>query len=161
MRAEFRASWAVAIVIATALVWAPNAFAGDGIRTYPTCVAFEHRPDRDATCVQGDAWGGVLIAKREDLRYKLCVRGPGDDDCKRKKARQGKPSPVAFFRDTVGTYSLEVEGRWAGARQGPSSGAVGGRISERAPSGRDVFARRSGTVSRDAVSKETGARLLP
>jgi hypothetical protein len=106
-RAGFRGSWVVAIVIATALVWAPNAFAGDGIRTYPTCVAFEQRPDRDATCVQGDAWGGVLIAKREDLRYNLCVRGPGDDDCKRKKARQGKPSAVAFFRDTVGTYHLK------------------------------------------------------
>jgi hypothetical protein len=108
MRAEFRASLVVAIVIATALVWAPRAFAGDGIRTYLTCIAFEQRPDRDATCVQGDAWGGVQIAKREDLKYRVCIRGPGDDDCKRKNARQGKPSAVAFSRDTVGTYHL----RW-------------------------------------------------
>ena len=107
MRGGFRASWAVAVVVATTLVSAPNAFAGDGIRTYTTCVAFEKRRDQDASCFQGDAWGGVLIAKREDLKYRICIRGPGGDRCVRKKARQGKPSKVAFFRDTVGTYHLK------------------------------------------------------
>jgi hypothetical protein len=107
IRPGFWAFWAAAVVVATTLVWAPNAFGGDGIRTYPTCVAFDQRPDRDATCVQGDGWGGVLIAKREDLKYRICIRGPGGDRCVRKKARQGKPSSVSFRRDMVGTYHLK------------------------------------------------------
>jgi hypothetical protein len=97
-----------AVIVSTAigLALTPTALAGDGIRTYPTCGASDPTPNRDDTCVQGDLWGGVLIATREDLKYRICVSGPGGDRCDRKKARQGKPSTAAFLRDTVGTYRL-------------------------------------------------------
>ena len=62
---------------------------------------------QDGSCTQGDAGGGVLIAKRDNVGYRLCIRSPrGNRDCLRKKARRGKPSRVGFFKTHVGTYHL-------------------------------------------------------
>ena len=71
-----------------------------GANTYTSCNVLENRPDRDKSCVQGNPWGGVFIAKqREGVRYKLCVRRPdGDRNCYRKRTgRAGEPSVVGFF----------------------------------------------------------------
>jgi hypothetical protein len=105
----------VAVVVATTLVWAPNASAGDGVRTYTTCVAFEQRPDQDASCVQSDAWGGVLIAKREDLKYRVCIRGLVVIVAS--ESRRGRVSrPLWPSTGTGLALSVEVEDAWPGAR---------------------------------------------
>ena len=114
---------AIAIVLALAFAaFAPESEAAKRFRGYASCNVFEKRPDSDRSCVQGNPWGAVFVAKRQSrVKYKLCVRKPGGGkDCFKKRTKKRvKPSVVGFFGPTaphtIGKYRFvwKVGGRFA------------------------------------------------
>jgi hypothetical protein len=100
----------LALVILLAPVLAPSyASAGSNFNGYATCNALESNPDPDSSCIEGNAFGGVFIAKRkDDVAYQLCATYRGDKDCHGKRTdKAGDPSPIGLFRP-----SGQVQGTW-------------------------------------------------
>jgi hypothetical protein len=86
-----------------------DALAGKNFNGYGTCNALESNPDPDSSCIEGDAFGGVFIAKRKDnVAYKLCATYKSDRDCHSKRTdKADDPSPIRLFRP-----SGQVQGTW-------------------------------------------------
>lgn len=82
---------------------------GGNFNGYPTCLIFESHPPSDSSCVEGDAFGAVFVAKHKDnVKYKLCATYKGDKDCYTKRTdKAGEPSRIGLYRPTG-----VVQGDW-------------------------------------------------